>query len=94
MIRVYGTFVHVYLLEHKIMMLLVYTVSEGRLWEEGLECVSGHCKKGFSEEVKGGGGGCCRTVHICEERTFMEVTFFLSLALPKTLFLFLFIFLN
>lgn len=65
------------------MMLLVYTVSEGRLSEEGLECVSGHCKNGLVRKL--GGGGVCHTVHICEERTFMEVTFFLFLSLSKTL---------
>lgn len=80
MIHVYETLVHVYLLEHKIMMLLVCTVSEEQLWEEGLECVSEHCKNGLVRKSLNptSGGGDSHTVHICEERTFMEVIFFLT----------------
>lgn len=81
MIHVHGTFVHVYLLEHKSTMLLVYTVSEGRLGEEGLECVSGHCKNGFVRKSCGVAGvGGVHTVH-CFFCLFPPPPFFLSLPL-------------
>lgn len=83
MIHVHGTFVHVYLLEHKSTMLLVYTVSEGRLGEEGLECVSGHCKNGFVRKSCGVAGvGGVHTVHC----------FFCLFPPPLSFFLFPFFF--